>query len=61
MSPGELQLKLVLLANNIELAIAMFETETACIVSSIPLKRMPDGAADVSINTSPAETPLREP
>jgi hypothetical protein len=53
MSPGELQLKLVLLANKIELAIIMFETDTASIVSSITLKRRPDGGADVSVNTSP--------
>ena len=38
MSPGELQLKLVLLANKIELAIAMFETDTSAIVSSVTLK-----------------------
>jgi hypothetical protein len=43
----------VLLANKIELAIIMFETETAFIVSSITLKRRPDGGADVSVNTSP--------
>jgi hypothetical protein len=58
MSPGELQMKLVLLANKIELAIMMFETETACLVSSITLKRTPDGEADVSVNTSAGEYPL---
>jgi hypothetical protein len=53
MSPGKLQLKLVLLANQIELAIAMFEGETASIISSITLNRRPDGGADVSVNASP--------
>jgi hypothetical protein len=53
MSPGELQVRLVLLANKIELPIAMFETETASIVSSITLERRPDGGADVSVDTSP--------
>lgn len=52
MSPGELQLKRQLLANKIELAIIMFETETASVVTSIALKRMPDGGADVSVTIS---------
>jgi hypothetical protein len=52
MSPGELQLKRVLLANRIELEIIVFETETAFIVSSVAIKRRPDGGADVSVETS---------
>jgi hypothetical protein len=46
-------MKLVLLANKIELAIMMFEEETASIVSSITLKRRPDGGADISVDASP--------
>jgi hypothetical protein len=53
MSPGELQLKRVLLANRIELEIIMFETETDFIVSSVTVQRGPDGAVDVSVDTSP--------
>lgn len=53
MSPGELQLKRVLLTNRIELAIMMFEQETAYIVSSLSMKRTPDGEADISVDVSP--------
>jgi hypothetical protein len=53
MSPGMLQMKLLLLANRIELEILMFETDTAANVSSITLTRRPDGGADVSVNLSP--------
>jgi hypothetical protein len=58
MSPGMIQLKRELLANRIELAVAMFETEmfeaeTSPIVSSITLTRRPDGGAEVSVNLSP--------
>jgi hypothetical protein len=53
MSPGELQLKQVLLADKIELAIMMFESETASIVSAIAVNRSADGRADVSVNISP--------
>jgi hypothetical protein len=53
MSPGLLQMKLLLLSNRIELEIAMFETATASIVSSITLERRPDGGADVSVNLGP--------
>jgi hypothetical protein len=56
MSPGELQLRRVLLANRIELEIIMFETETAFIVSSVTIKRRPDGGADVSVDTSESMT-----
>jgi hypothetical protein len=49
MSPGELQNKQVLLANKIELAIMMFENETASIVSAIAVNRSADGQADVSL------------
>src|SRR5215469_3455275 len=53
MSLGKLQLKQVLLANNIELSITMFENETAHIVSTITVNRGADGQADVSVNISP--------
>jgi hypothetical protein len=55
MSPGELQLKRVLLANRIELAITMFENETASVVSTITVNRSADGQADVSLNISPRQ------
>jgi hypothetical protein len=55
MSPGELQLKRVLLANRIELAITMFENETASVVSTITVNRSADGQADVSVNISPRQ------
>ncbi len=42
-------MKLLLLANRIELEVSMFETETASLVSSITLKRRPDGGAEVSV------------
>lgn len=48
----QLQLKQVLLANKIELAIAMFENDTTSIVSTIILNRRADGSADVSVNAS---------
>jgi hypothetical protein len=53
MSPGELQLKQVLLANKIELAIMMFENETASIVSAIAVNGSADGQADASVIISP--------
>jgi hypothetical protein len=49
MTEGTLQMKLLLLANRIELEVSMFETETASLVSSITLKRRPDGGAEVSV------------
>jgi len=53
MSPGMVQMKLLLLSNRIELEISMFETDTAANVSSMTLARRPDGGADVSVNLSP--------
>lgn len=53
MSQGELQLKRVLLANRIELAIMMFEQENAYIVSSITMQRTADGGAEISVDISP--------
>ncbi len=46
-------MKRVLLADRIQLAIMMFEQETAYIVSSITMKRTPDGEVDVSVGISP--------
>jgi hypothetical protein len=56
MSPEMIQMRLLLLANRIELEIAMFESDTASMVSSITLTRRPDGGADVSVNLSPCRT-----
>lgn len=36
----------------IEFAIVMFETDTTSVVTSITLKRRPDGGADVSVTIS---------
>lgn len=52
-------MKRVLLADRIQLAIMMFEQETAYIVSSITMKRTPDGEVDVSVGISPRKTHYR--
>jgi hypothetical protein len=53
MGPEQLQAKLEALSNTIEEAIATFERETTSVVSSISLKRNPDGGADVTVNPTP--------
>jgi hypothetical protein len=53
MSPGELQMRQLLLANRIELEIMWFEKDTGSLVSSVTLERRPDGGVEVSVNTSP--------